>query len=438
MEQEWHIIAWFAATRTVHFFACLLVFGVGVFDRFVVAVVPEQERDGILKRWRSIAGTLVLIALPLALVSGASWFVLVAIQMSGLPPGEAVHLDILQLVWSETQFGNLWRLRAIFWLATAIPVVALVLMRRESLLRGAFTWLALALGGLLAASLAWSGHGQTGGPVEWHLAIDVLHILVIGFWPIGLLPLASLLFAMRKSPAPEKWVVLAVLVRRFSTISLASVALLAASGLGNSWFLVGSVPNLIGTTYGRILLIKLGVFCAMVAVGAVNLLYLKPRLSTGEATATQESAAARLRFNVLAEIAFGSAILILVGLLGLLPPAIEPMPPGHHHHPTDESVKASNPSWIIRSHANERETRGSDRETAKRLFGGVPEYARPGRQPTWAEEITGLSIVKQPHRPARRVAANLASTRAPDIAACRFRGASRRESTIEIDSIPPK
>jgi putative copper resistance protein D len=338
MEQEWHIIAWFAATRTVHFFACLLVFGVCVFDRFIVSAAPWQEQVGIRQRWRSIARVLVLLALPAALISGASWFVLVAIQMSGLPPGEAVHLDVLQLVWDETQFGGLWRLRTVLWLSTTAVAVPLIVLRHRSRLRGALAWLALAFSGLLAASLAWSGHGQTGGPVAWHLAADVLHILVIGFWPIGLLPLALVLFAMRKSPTPEKWTVLSVLVRRFSTTSLVSVALLAASGLGNSWFLVGSFFNLVGTTYGRILLIKIAIFSAMVAIGAVNLLYLKPRLSTPGAGADKESASARLRFNLLAEIACASAVMIIVGILGLLPPATEPMHATHHHHPADESA----------------------------------------------------------------------------------------------------
>lgn len=342
MELDWDILAWFAAARAVHFVACLLVFGVCVFDRFVVGSVARQEEAWIGQPWRSIARTLMLIALPAALISGACWFILVAIQMSGLPPGEAVHLDILQLVWARTQFGNLWRLRAIFWLATAIPGIGLVLLRRESILRGAMVWLALGFGGLLAASLAWAGHGQTGGPVAWHCAADVLHILVTGLWPIGLLPLALLLFTMRRSTTPERWLVLPVLVRRFSTISLASVALLAASGLGNSWFLVGSASNLTGTTYGRVLLIKLGIFGVMVAIGAVNLLYLKPRLSTATAGARRAPSLARLRFNVLAEIAFGSTVMIVVGILGLLPPATEPMHPVHHHQVPDEAAATGN------------------------------------------------------------------------------------------------
>jgi copper resistance protein D len=39
-----------------------------------------------------------------------------------------------------------------------------------------------------------------------------------------------------------------------------AVAVLIASGLINSWFLVGSFAALLGTLYGRLLLVKLSLF----------------------------------------------------------------------------------------------------------------------------------------------------------------------------------
>jgi putative copper export protein len=55
-------------------------------------------------------------------------------------------------------------------------------------------------------------------------------------------------------------------VRRFSALSLGGVALLAATGFINSWFLVGSFSNLIEQTYGRWLLAKIILFCFAVAI----------------------------------------------------------------------------------------------------------------------------------------------------------------------------
>jgi putative copper export protein len=58
-----------------------------------------------------------------------------------------------------------------------------------------------------------------------------------------------------------------------------------------------------------------------VAIGAVNLLRLKPRLliensqsQNAEATVTQ------LQFNVQTELVLGTAIVIVVAILGILPP----------------------------------------------------------------------------------------------------------------------
>ena len=70
------------------------------------------------------------------------------------------------------------------------------------------------------------------------------------------------------------------------------------------------------------LLAKIILFGVAVAIAAVNLLRLKPRLVT-EITRVQnaEPTAARLQFNVHMELALGMAIVIIVAILGILPPA---------------------------------------------------------------------------------------------------------------------
>ena len=110
-----------------------------------------------------------------------------------------------------------------------------------------------------------------------HLFADVLPLLVAGFWPTGLLPFALLLQKLRKSSEPTNLFPIAVFVRRFSALSLGSVALLAATGFINSWFMVGSFSNLCGQSYGQWLLAQI-IFCITITFGAVNLLRLKPRL----------------------------------------------------------------------------------------------------------------------------------------------------------------
>jgi putative copper export protein len=83
------------------------------------------------------------------------------------------------------------------------------------------------------------------------------------------------------------------------------------------------VANLFQQPYGRWLLAKITLFCLMAGIGAVNLLRIKPRLlAENLPTADAESNAARLQFNVWLELFIGIIIIVIVAILGLLPPAI--------------------------------------------------------------------------------------------------------------------
>jgi copper resistance protein D len=320
------LFGWFAFIRAVHFGACLLVFGVFAFDRFIVAPIQVRGID-LIRLWLPIARTLMGFALPVVLLSGAAWFAVVAINMSGLAPREALGYDNLSLVWT-TQFGRLWKLRGALWIGALAGSIAVAVLRNRQLLRTTFTWLGLTCGGFLAASLAWSGHGQDGDAIApWHLAADALHILIGGLWPLGLLPLAMLLFELLKGYKPDEMDtadrpgIIYEITCRFSASSLASVGILSVTGLVNSWFLVGPIANLYHTRYGQMLLIKVGVFLLMIAIGAINLRYLKPRLSSG-VDQNRATAARRLWINVSLEIALTIGILVIIGILGLLPPGV--------------------------------------------------------------------------------------------------------------------
>lgn len=141
-------------------------------------------------------------------------------------------------------------------------------------------------------------------------------------WPAGLLPFALRIDELRQVSEPEKWISIAALMRRFSAISLGTVAILGATGWVNAWFLLGAPSNLVRQTYGRWLLAKIVLTCVAVAIGAVNLLRLKPRLLQPDFQLPFAArAVARLQFNVLVELVLGTAIVIIVAVLGILPPS---------------------------------------------------------------------------------------------------------------------
>jgi putative copper resistance protein D len=188
--------------------------------------------------------------------------------------------------------------------------------------RNRLTWLELAGSALLLGSLAWCGHGIEGQPAYGHLTADVLHLLAAGVWPAGLLPMVLRLRELRHGHEPDRTTGQAALVRRFSAVSLIAVGVLAVSGFVNSRFLVGSWQNLVDRPYGQWLLVKIGLFAVAVAIGAINLLWLKPKLCAAQTpTFEKVRAAMALRRNVWVELGLGTLIVMVVAILGLLLPA---------------------------------------------------------------------------------------------------------------------
>src|SRR5262249_41630049 len=90
----------------------------------------------------------------------------------------------------------------------------------------------------------------------------------------------------------------------------------------NTIFLAGSVPALLGTAYGQLLLVKILLFLAMVAIASVNRFKLTPELSTPRGA----GATRRLQRNALIEAALGVAIIAIVGALGSIPPGLHTDP----------------------------------------------------------------------------------------------------------------
>lgn len=318
---------WLAGARAIHIGACLLALGLFLFDRLVVSAVRAQAAE-----WLRIARTLAPIAFSLALLSGLLWFGLVAIAMSDLPIREALQWDTLQTVWAETTFGRVWQVRAILLLVSFFFALPATLLQPASILRSLFSWLALFAAAALTISLAWAGHGQFNGSLP-HLAADASHLLVCALWPIGLLPFGLLLARLKNKGGPQAWLALTSLTRRFSALSVVGVLIVTVTGILNSLPLVGSFACLVSSQYGKLLLLKVAFFSIAVAIGAVNLLYLKPRVigaASTESGAQPMKNMGRLRINVWFEIVLGAITIVIVGLLGLLPPAIEHLM--HHHH----------------------------------------------------------------------------------------------------------
>jgi putative copper resistance protein D len=300
------------AARAVHFGATALLAGVLLFRAAVAGpavATSTAARVLVDRQTRWIAGG----ALVAALASGLAWFGLTAAEMGNLPLAEALKFDVLQMILQGTQFGSVATVRLVLALATA---VTLALDRARSARR-----LSLVAALMFAASIAWTGHSGSGfgasGNVQ--LMADALHLLAAGAWIGGLVPLALLLsFAGKQS---DPWMAIArTVTQRFSILGIVSVATLVASGTANAWFLVGSVKALTGTEYGRVLMIKLVLFLAMLGIAAINRNVLTPRLAAPSADGGKTALRKLIRHCVY-EIVLGFAVISVAGWLGTLHPA---------------------------------------------------------------------------------------------------------------------
>jgi copper transport protein len=104
-------------------------------------------------------------------------------------------------------------------------------------------------------------------------------------------------------------------VRRFSLIATGALAVVVLTGLSRAVAEVGAPANLIHTSFGRTLLVKLALFCVLLALGALSHFILVPRQDGGEAGLQP------LRRTVRGEVLLGVAILAVTGLLSGLAPA---------------------------------------------------------------------------------------------------------------------
>ncbi|GAA2656217.1 copper resistance CopC/CopD family protein [Streptomyces lunalinharesii] len=125
----------------------------------------------------------------------------------------------------------------------------------------------LALGGVvvaagLATTWAIAEHASTGLQPAVAMPVDVLHLLAVAAWLGGL---AALLVSLYWGPPVER-----TAVGRFSRVAFGSVLVLVATGTYQSWRQVGSWHALTDTSYGQLLLVKVGLVAVMVAVAGLS------------------------------------------------------------------------------------------------------------------------------------------------------------------------
>ncbi|GAA2524422.1 hypothetical protein GCM10010423_17330 [Streptomyces levis] len=141
-----------------------------------------------------------------------------------------------------------------------------------------------ALAVALALTWAVAEHASAGIQVPLAMASSVLHLLATGVWLGGLV---ALLLTLRRASVDG----LSEVVPRFSRVAFTSVAVLAVTGLYQSWRGLGSLSALTGTSYGRLLLAKLAAV-SLLLLAAGHARRWTARMAAPTAPAARTAAAA--------------------------------------------------------------------------------------------------------------------------------------------------
>lgn len=288
----------------------MILFGSSLF--LLYALPREGVGSGTQLRWTrtllAAAAGAVLFASLAGLVTQTS--ILAGSLSEGLKP------DSLSAVVTTMKFGPAALVRS----AAAALALGLALVLQPG--RTLFGTAAL-LGLLINASIAWMGHGAaTAGPGGLlHTGADILHVLAAAVWIGALVMFLGLLRGSGREPASDA--ALHRALEGFGGVGSALVAVLIATGLVNSWFLVGParISGLWTTPYGQLLSLKLVLFVSMLALAAANRFRLTPALGAAvDGGQSSGQALDALRRSLLIETALSILVLGLVAWLGTLAP----------------------------------------------------------------------------------------------------------------------
>jgi putative copper resistance protein D len=311
MSAEWIM----TGARLLQFASALVLFGSASFYLYGFSGSSiDPSHDWAWPRQVLLVAALTAFASTLLWVSGQ------AVVLTG-ESGAALDVSSLSLVLFDTRIGRICLGRLVL---IALSLLGLFLLKTKPVR----VWRVQAgLGGVLVASLAWSGHGARdhGWAGGLHLGGDIVHLLTAGVWIGALVPLAILVVQSYDARGAKHARAIQAGLVNFSGIGLSTVALLALSGISNSWFLIGPAQwgSLFTTAYGVSLSLKLVLFGLMMLLAVINRFVFTPELEAGlSAHRPVTNTLRRLRTSIIAETTLAFLVLAAVAYLGTQPPPV--------------------------------------------------------------------------------------------------------------------
>jgi copper transport protein len=306
------------------YMATSLLFGIPMFALLVLRPnFRDLEGPGWDEGRRRIASRLeglVRASLIAAALTTALYFLLQATVIAEFT-GEEIDPDSIGSIL-KTSFGRWYALR--FPLLAALAVVLIGRVRLWVMASASgdehegpkawwIVWLFLGFG--LFVTTTFAGHAAVSSPRSLALANDLLHQVFVSTWFAGIVGLAVVL-PEGWSAAPDRGLsLLAPAVSRFAKVAIWSIGLAALTGTFQSLFNLASPSDLIDSSYGRTLALKILLFFGILALGGVNHYLVQKRLARALSDGVEGGAAHLFRRTIAAELAIAIGLMAATGLL---------------------------------------------------------------------------------------------------------------------------
>ena len=297
-DRLWEIIG--GISRFIMYLAALVAAGVA----FFLAFIHDHAED----RWRIVP--FVRIGSILALLSAIGIVMSQAALLTGKGAGAVTDSNVLRDVLNQ----NLgWSL--------ALLMIGLAAVHLSTDIPKKVVSKSLALSGGLAVTVSFAvwGHATELSPTAISLAADAIHATAAGLWLGGLVGLVMVL-SLR---TPETVRATAGIIGRFSRMAFWSVIALTLAGL--TLTITGSdasLNSILTTTWGQLVLAKIGLTLIVVLIAAWNRRTLVPSLtSPTENTGELAVRWATLLRTIRAEALLLVAVVALTAIVVNVPPA---------------------------------------------------------------------------------------------------------------------
>lgn len=269
--------------------------GCAVFALVVLRRDPERRPARALVWVFALTGAGALIAV----LAQAGLFAVLAAALA-----DEAGWPIAALLGSTVGIAGIVRIAA----GLAVLFTAVALRRapasrvRGAVLLGSTIWLSV------TGALASHAMGRTDGQA-WLLTVTALHQAAVGIW-VGGLVCATMLVLRADASAGDVW------LRPFSRVASAAVAGIAVTGVALSLAYVATPGAAIGTSYGAMVLAKIVLFVALLAMAVLNHRALHGRLALGGSSIL-------LRRRLEVEAGLAVVAVLLAASIGSAPPAVD-------------------------------------------------------------------------------------------------------------------